>query len=161
MTKKAFKPIIDSSARILILGSMPGEQSLTEQQYYANKRNAFWQIMFDVFNAGKHLTDYQDKTNLLRRNDIGLWDVFASCEREGSLDVNIRNGMVNDFETLFKTHPQIRLILFNGSTSYKSFKKQMALTSDMLYGVMPSTSPANTVAYQIKLTAWSAALKQF
>jgi hypoxanthine-DNA glycosylase len=154
MPKIAFKPIIDTHTEILILGSMPGEQSLVKQEYYANNRNQFWNIIAGVFGWDKPLITYQNKIDLLKSNKIGLWDVFESCEREGSLDVNIKNGVLNDFETLFKRYPKIRLILFNGGASYKSFKKQIDVLDDITYLMMPSTSPAHTMAYGSKLDAW-------
>jgi hypoxanthine-DNA glycosylase len=159
MSKTAFPPIIDNQTKILILGSMPGEQSLMQQQYYANQRNAFWKIMFDVFNSGEALINYQDKISLLQQNHVGLWDAFQSCEREGSLDSNIKNGVLNDFETLFKTHRHIKLILFNGGTSYNSLKRQVFVLGNIPYQIMPSTSPAHTMAYLHKLGAWKQALK--
>jgi len=159
MSKTAFKPIIDTDAEILILGSMPGEQSLRQQEYYANPRNAFWKIMADVFNQTKPLTGYQEKINLLKLNKIGLWDVFESCEREGSLDSNIKNGIVNDFDGLFKKHPKIQLVLFNGGTSYQSFKKQLSMLQGITHQVMPSTSPAHTMPYIAKLAIWKNALQ--
>jgi hypoxanthine-DNA glycosylase len=154
MLKTAFKPIINHHSKVLILGSMPGEQSLIQQQYYANNRNAFWNIMFHLFNSGKALTAYPDKVNLLQNHNIALWDVLASCERKGSLDANIRNGVVNDFGTLFKTYPAIQLVLFNGAASFKAFKPHLKLLGGIPYQIMPSTSPAHTMAYQLKLDAW-------
>jgi hypoxanthine-DNA glycosylase len=158
MPKTAFKPIINHRTEILILGSMPGELSLTQQQYYANNRNAFWRIMFDIFNSGEPLITYPDKISLLQQNKIGLWDVFESCEREGSLDSNIKNGVLNNFENLFKTYPNIKLVLFNGGTSYRSLKKQIYVLGNKPYIAMPSTSPAHTMAYLVKLEIWSKAL---
>ncbi|RKR85379.1 G/U mismatch-specific uracil-DNA glycosylase [Mucilaginibacter gracilis] len=158
LIKTAFKPVIDANSQILILGSMPGERSLTEQQYYANKQNAFWKIMSDVYNSGEALTNYHEKTSLLQANKIALWDVFESCERQGSLDANIKNGVVNNFEALFKTHPQIQLVLFNGNASFKAFKKQVQLLNAISYQIMPSTSAAHTMAYQTKLNTWQVAL---
>lgn len=114
--------------------------------------------MSDVFNLGKPLTSYEDKINLLQQNKIGLWDVFESCDREGSLDSNIKNGVLNDFVKLFETHPNIKLILFNGSTSYKALKKQIGDLSDISYHIMPSTSPAHTIPYQTKFYIWKQAL---
>lgn len=133
---------------------MPGERSLLEQQYYANKQNAFWHIMFDIFNQGQPLTLYPDKIALLKANRIALWDVFATCQREGSLDSKIKNGVLNDFEMLFKIYPNIKLVLFNGGTSYNSIKKNIAHLNGINYQIMPSTSPAHTMAYQSKLLIW-------
>jgi hypoxanthine-DNA glycosylase len=157
--KTAFAPVIDADTQILILGSMPGEKSLVEQQYYANKQNAFWRIMFDVFNNGQSLGLYSDKLNLLHQHKIGLWDAYHACEREGSLDSNIRNGVLNDFESLFKNYPNIQLVLFNGGTSYASLKKSISVVNGCKYMVMPSTSPAYTLAYPLKLKVWLGALK--
>lgn len=133
---------------------MPGERSLIEQQYYANKQNAFWRIMFDTFNQGQQLTLYPDKIALLKANNIALWDVFAACEREGSLDSNIKNGVLNNFEMLFKAFSNIQLVLFNGGTSYSSLKKNIVHLNGISYQIMPSTSPAHTMAYQSKFLIW-------
>ncbi len=43
-----FEPIADRNAEILILGSMPGRESLEARQYYTNRRNAFWKIMAEL-----------------------------------------------------------------------------------------------------------------
>lgn len=42
--KFSFPPAVAEGARVLILGSLPGEVSLARGQYYAFQRNAFWKI---------------------------------------------------------------------------------------------------------------------
>ena len=74
----SFSPIEDSSATILILGSMPGKESLRAGQYYAHRRNAFWPIMGDLIGANPTLP-YEARTQLLKTAGIALWDVLASC----------------------------------------------------------------------------------
>ena len=92
MTKYSFPPLISSSAKILILGSLPGEESLKQAQYYAHPRNAFWKIMFTVFNEA-YSEDYSVKCELLLKNHIALWDMVHSGNREGSLDSDIKDEL--------------------------------------------------------------------
>mgnify|MGYP001601729127 FL=1 len=93
---EGFEPIIDENCEILILGTMPGAESLIKQEYYAFERNQFWRIIFSIF--GKEIADnYESKKVVLLNNNIAIWDVLASCDRENSSDSNIRNAVVNDF----------------------------------------------------------------
>lgn len=82
-----FEPIADRNAQILILGSMPGRESLEARQYYANRRNAFWKIMAEllVFDPA---SSYEARVHALRSARIALWDVLQACKRVGSLDAN-------------------------------------------------------------------------
>lgn len=41
-------PIVNEDSRILVLGSMPGAQSLKMSEYYAYEQNRFWHIMFKL-----------------------------------------------------------------------------------------------------------------
>jgi TDG/mug DNA glycosylase family protein len=86
-----------------------------------------------------------------------LWDVIEKCYREGSLDSNIREEKVNDFSTLFKGYPQIKIILFNGSKAYETYKKWIGfgMLSDIRFRKLTSSSPANTKGYEEKLREWS------
>lgn len=49
MQKKCLEPWVDDKTRILIVGTMPGEESLNQQTYYANFRNKFWHYMAATF----------------------------------------------------------------------------------------------------------------
>lgn len=152
---KSFEPIIDHNAKLLILGSMPGAESLRQQRYYAYKRNQFWKIIYEVFE--KELTEsYPERKNFLHKHCIGLWDVLKSCDREGSLDSNIKNEQVNDFHSFFSRYPNIRSVVFNGSKAESSFKRHVGfeLISNLQYFKLPSTSPANTMAYKHKVEKW-------
>jgi len=156
--KNILLPIVDSATRVLIVGSMPGKQSLEKQQYYGNPRNHFWPIMGELLEIAIP-NDYTERIALLKNNAIGLWDTIATCEREGSLDAAIRNEKPNDFQTLFEQYPNIQLVLFNGAKAFEVFKKHIGLEllDGRAYKKMPSTSPIpgkNIKTFTEKLEDW-------
>ena len=146
---------VPASPRILILGTMPGKESLRLQQYYANRSNRFWKIIAKA--ADKPLPeDYSKRLNLLDQLHIALWDVYASAERKGSLDSNIKNGEQNDVQSLINSNPSIKKVLFNGGKAYKK-----ALDYGCLNVEMPSTSSANTHLTQEELfSIWVKEIKE-
>ena len=152
---QSFRPHVDSQTEILILGTMPGIASLEKQEYYAHKRNHFWKILYTILNAMPISEIFEEKIQLLQVNKIGLWDVLENCERQGSLDIHIKNQKENDFESLFGLFPNIKTIVFNGKESHKYFFKKFGQIKGITYHVMPSTSPANTMVFENKLKLWS------
>ena len=155
----SFPPFAYADSEILILGTMPGAMSLLKQEYYAHKQNQFWKIMFTIFSDGIIPEHFADKVALLQQNQIALWDVLAHCERKGSLDIHIKNQIENDIPELLKQHPKIKIIVFNGKESYRYFIKKFGNIDSIEYHVMPSTSPANTIKFEVKLKEWKAGLK--
>ena len=129
MLATSLSPIVSESARILILGTMPGRDSLARQQYYAHPGNAFWFIMKHVCGAGVELS-YEERVRRLQDVGFALWDVLKHCEREGSLDSKIvkASEAPNDIETLLNTYPNIHLIVFNGGKAAESFRRRVWLT---------------------------------
>ena len=156
----SFPPILNKQTELLVLGTMPGATSLQQQEYYAYKQNHFWKIMFTLLHELPVPALFEQKAQLLLRNKIGLWDVLQHCEREGSLDTNIRNHQENDFESLLSEYPLIKTLVFNGQQSHKFFLRKFGQLQGIRYFVMPSTSPANTMSFEKKLSAWSAVIKQ-
>ncbi len=161
MWAESFLPQVQHDTQVLIIGSMPGVKSLAEQQYYAHPRNAFWPIMQTLFDIPATAA-YKERLVALNANKVGLWDVYAQCYREGSLDSAIATdtAQCNDFKTLFKQFPDIHSIFFNGKAAEKAFKQHIVLNETgkqrQFYG-LPSTSPANAVInLQGKLKAWQA-----
>ncbi len=143
LRKISFPPISNPNAKILILGTMPGEQSLFKSQYYGHGGNQFWKIMFICLNE-PFTDDYEIKKNLLIDNKIALWDVLQHCKRQGSSDNAIVDEFPNDFQQFFKSHPNVRTILFNGNNAAEYYQKYVGYDSKFKYDVLPSTSPANT-----------------
>ena len=145
-------------ACVMIVGSMPSVKSLADAQYYAHPRNAFWPILFDVFGVTP-TDDYEAKKTLIRDNGLALWDAAQSCEREGSLDSNMRDVIYNDFAALYARCPHIHTVLCNGGTAHALFLKS-GYAGNRRVIRMPSTSPAYTMAYARKLTIWKETLNQ-
>lgn len=149
------KPIVNDECVAVILGSMPSEESLRQQKYYGNPRNHFWELVFSQFNITMSY-DYDERSTFLLNHKIALWDVFYCAEREGSLDSNIKNGVLNDFESFFKRYPNIKYIFFNGSKAEDQFKRSFKnLYNQFQHFSLPSSSPANTKPLSEKKKEWS------
>lgn len=156
MIKKlyCFAPLVDKNTKILVIGTMPGVASLQASEYYAFKHNAFWTIIFKL--TGTETQNYTEKIKLLRKLHIGLWDNLKVCEREGSLDSDIKQAEPNNFEKLLWDFPNIKKLLFNGQKSFAFFKKyHPELLEKYKYSILPSTSPANArLSFEQKFTLW-------
>lgn len=156
MICQSFEPIWAENARVLIVGSMPSVKSLEDAQYYAHPRNAFWPILFDIFGETPS-RDYERKKALIREHGLALWDAAAMCEREGSLDSDMRDVVFNDFGRLYAQCPNIQTVLCNGATAHKLFVKSGWAGARQVIR-MPSTSPAYTLPYEKKLEVWKKTL---
>jgi len=167
---QSFRPVENPVARILILGSMPGKESLRAGQYYAHPRNSFWPIMGKLVGADPELP-YEARLQKLRASNIALWDVLASCKRHSSLDADIESNSIriNDFVTFFSKHPKVELVTFNGNMAEHCFMKYVWPSLEksieirqMQFHRLPSTSPANaSMRFEMKLKAWKEALEDF
>ncbi|MFV0438713.1 MAG: DNA-deoxyinosine glycosylase [Desulfopila sp.] len=166
-TLKSFRPLVDQRTTTLILGSMPGHQSLMANQYYAHPRNGFWHIMGHLFGAGPNLS-YAARLQILLAHGIGLWDVIDSCRRPSSLDADIVDASIttNDFPRLLARFPAIDRIFFNGAKAEQTFNRRirphLPETAEKIQMTrLISTSPANA-RYSLadKIEIWQAHLGQ-
>lgn len=149
-------PIISPDARILILGSFPSPASLAAGQYYGHPRNQFWTLLGAVIGVPLADIDYVGRKRALMDAGIAVWDVYDRCRREGSLDAAIRDASANDFSRLKTLAPHLGLVCFNGQTAGRFAPRFAAL--GYRTAILPSTSPAYTLAIEHKLAAWRAAL---
>lgn len=155
---RGLEPVIDGHTRLLVLGSFPGVASLRSQQYYGHPQNQFWKILGTLWDMPLSVMDYPLRLDAVRRRGLGIWDVYAACEREGSLDVDIRAAELNDFKRVRRLCPQLQAIAHNGGESYRHARHTRALGLPVYR--LPSTSPANASwSFDRKRDAWAEVLQ--
>ena len=149
-------PILDAGIETLILGSFPSPTSLAAQQYYAHRQNQFWRVLAALLDEALADADYAEKQRCLLRHHIGVWDVYHRCQRQGALDSAIRSAEPNDFSDLRRIAPVLRRIGFNGRTAAR-FERRFSREGYEVH-ILPSTSPAYTLAFERKVECWKSVL---
>ncbi len=153
---RGLPPVIGRATRLLVLGSFPSQASLAAGQYYAHPRNQFWPILSALWGLELRALPYRQRLAEVRRRGLGIWDVYARCRRDGSLDAAIEGAELNDFSSLARRAPLLARVAHNGGESARAMKHLAALGFTVLK--LPSTSPANASwSFERKLTAWRAA----
>ncbi len=158
---RSLLPTANADAKILILGSMPGVRSLEAGQYYAHPRNDFWPLLFEVLRENDP-GSYDARITALLQHKIALWDVIYECEREGSLDKNIKAAVPNDIRGFLKNHPLIKTVCFNGTTAQRTYFAHFEAQEDISYLLLPSSSPVprrHVRTREDKLPKWLAIRK--
>ena len=153
LLKHSFAPVVDDRTRLIVLGSLPGEQALARGQYYANPRNQFWKLMSGVVGVELEPLSYDERLQTLLAVGVGLWDTVASATRQGSLDGAIRDHSPNALPDLAARLPDLRAFAFNGGKSAAVGRKALGET-DLALVDLPSSSPAFTMAFAQKQAAW-------
>jgi hypoxanthine-DNA glycosylase len=146
-------PVVAAHATLVVLGSFPSVASLQAQQYYAHPRNHFWPLLSALWGIDLRALPYAQRIAGMAARGLGLWDVYASCRREGSLDADIEDARLNDLASLVRQAPGLRAIAHNGGESARHMGHTRALGLPVLR--LPSTSPANAGwSFERKLAAW-------
>lgn len=159
MLKTAFPAIADADSKLLLLGTMPGEQSLKHRQYYAHKGNQFWKIMFSIFNQPL-VDNYELRKQLLLNNKVALWDVLQYCQRDGSADRNIKNPAANDFASFYTKYPSVKNVFFTSGKAQEYYDTYVGRNGSVNYHNLPSPSRANTwKTFDEKVDLWKVILK--
>jgi len=152
---ESFPPVAAQGCRVLMLGSMPGVASLAAQQYYAHRQNAFWPILFALWDDSVLNRTYEEKLTFALSHGIAIWDVAKRCLRTGSSDAAMQSVTANDFAGFFAEYPDIHTIFFNGTQAMALFRRLAQNTAGGRNMVLlPSTSPAHTIPFAEKLSAW-------
>ena len=159
---RCFAPATTPHVRLLILGSLPGEQSLVKQQYYGHPRNQFWRLIGERLCIDLTRMHYEERLHCLNAHNVGLWDVVASAVRPGSLDKDMRDIETNPLGGFIRQFAALEAIGFNGGTAARIGRRQLVQTPLNAAGTalalidLPSSSPAHTLAYAYKTQAWAA-----
>ena len=152
-------PLIDPRTRLIVLGSFPGVASLNAQQYYGHPRNHFWPILSALWRIDLVSLAYAQRVSEVLARGLGVWDVYASCLREGSLDSAIEQPVLNDLAGLMHHAPGLRAVAHNGGESARAMRHTQALGVPVFK--LPSTSPANASwSFERKLAAWRSAFAE-
>ena len=163
MDKKSFKPFVDENSKILILGTLPGDTSLENKEYYSSPNNQIWKILSAIFNPKYELKTYQDKKKFLYENHIALWDIYEKAKRKkGSKDKDIINSKTSDIKFFLNKYKNIKTILFNGQRAEKEFihyikdNKMETFLSDrnIKYTYVFSSSGSKPVKLEEKIENW-------
>jgi len=154
LRRRGLAPVLAPDARVLILGSFPSEASLAARQYYAHPRNHFWPILSSVLDEPLVAMRYRDRIVRVRAHRVAIWDTIVACERDGSLDADIRNAERGEIARVRRVATGLRAVAFNGGTAARSAPAWRAAGYEIL--LLPSTSPAYTRPVAEKLAAWLA-----
>ena len=154
----SFQPIIDERSEILILGTIPGPESLRRRQYYANPNNQFWSIIYGVFEKTVMETAYEAKVSFLLEHNIALWDVFYSARRNGALDSDIENTEPNDISGLIRAYPRIKRLILGGRTAEKAYHKHFSDIAINAYYVPSASSAFAKKSIEEKIADWKKAV---
>ena len=150
-----FPPVVRPDTRLLVVGSLPGAVSLARRQYYAHPQNLFWRLMSRVIDRELVPLDYDSRLEALLDAKVGLWDTVAAATRRGSLDADIRLHAASDLAALVATLPELRAVAFNGGTSARIGRRELAGVEGLDLVDLPSSSPAYaSVGFERKLETW-------
>lgn len=154
--KHSFPPVARADARLLVLGSLPGDRSLAERRYYAHPQNQFWRLMSAVVATDLPPLDYTARLAALQDAGVALWDVVASARRPGSSDAAIVDPAANALPGLLARLPRLCAIAFNGATAHRHGVKALGADASR-YAILalPSSSPLHTVGLAAKAGAWA------
>lgn len=153
--KSGLAPWVGENPKVLILGSLPGDESIKKQAYYASPHNHFYKIMHDIFPNEDNVPDKE----FILSHHIALWDMLHSAEREGSLDSNIKGEIPNDIQSFLNEHPTIHTVIVNGKSKKNYISRFKNLFPEVYWKYkiifLPQTSSAAAISFEEKVKEWS------
>ena len=155
-SKHSMPPVGAVDAKVLILGSLPGDASIAAQRYYAHSTNQFWRLLGEAIDEQLAALDYPARLDRLAARGIALWDVVADAVRTGSLDGAIRTARANSLADFVASHPNLQCVAFNGRTATTLGRRALAEVEGITLIDLPSSSAAFTRSPNEKMIVWSA-----
>jgi hypoxanthine-DNA glycosylase len=153
--KQSMSPAGSTDAKLLILGSLPGEASLAAQRYYAHPLNQFWRLLGGALDEPLADLPYEQRLIRLAERDVALWDVIGTARRLGSLDGAIRDVTANPLRDYIATHPRLCAVAFNGKTAARLGRQAIGDPGTIELVDLPSSSPAYTIPLAEKAKRWA------
>lgn len=144
--------LFNENSEILILGTFPSVKSREAKFFYGHPQNRFWRVMARLCDAELPQT-VEDKKKLILDNHFALWDVIHSCDVEGSADSSIKNVVPNDISVILK-NSKVSRIFVNGKKAESLYKKYLEKETGITAVCLPSTSPANALWSEDRLTEY-------
>lgn len=136
-----FPPLYCESSRVLILGSFPSVKSREQNFFYGHPQNRFWKVLAAIFDE-EIPSSIEEKSSLVLRNNLALWDSIQSCVITGSSDSSVREVVPNDIGRIL-AGSSVGKIFCNGALSHKMYTKFILPQTGIDAVKLPSTSPAN------------------
>lgn len=148
-----FPPLFDENSDTLILGSFPSVKSREAMFFYGHPQNRFWKLIPLLYGEETPVT-IEEKTSLVLRHHLALWDSIHSCTITGSSDSSVKDVVPNDFSPILQ-NSRVSRVFCNGALSYNLYMKYSFPTTGIAAQKLPSTSPANAAFSLSRLAeAW-------
>ena len=93
-------PIVNADSRVLVLGSMPGKQSLENSRYYDYPQNRFWKIIFRLAEQ-EFCADYEVVVTNGRTSEKYLTKYNADVKYTYLPSTSPANASVKDTEEIW------------------------------------------------------------
>lgn len=139
--RHTIEPVFDERSEVLVLGTMPSPASREAAFFYGHPRNRFWPVLAALFDEPVPENN-AERTDLLLRHHIALWDVLSSCDIHGASDASIANARPNDLSRILDAAP-VERVFCTGATSARLYRQLCEERSGLAATQLPSTSPAN------------------
>lgn len=151
---QCFTPIYRADCQLLIIGSLPGEMSFAQSQYYAHPSNDFWRLIGSLLGRDLDDLDYAERLEILLQARIGLWDSIRIASRRRSDDNSVRHAEINNLADIASRLGALQCIAFNGKTAAAYGRRGLADKWLHQSRILPSSSGAARLTFGAKLAAW-------